>query len=96
MLTSTRRIGAWPDHERPLSTVCRPAGSGASHSSSNADLTGWTERPGYHFVFQAVSTGASETSSRPSHLMLEIPIQPGTTSRSGKPWSAGSVRPFIS
>jgi hypothetical protein len=34
MLTSTRRIGAWPDHERPLRTILRPAGSVASHASS--------------------------------------------------------------
>ncbi|KIX70554.1 hypothetical protein SF12_20700 [Streptomyces sp. MBRL 601] len=36
--TSTRRTGAAPDQERPVSTVTRPAGRGASTSSSKALL----------------------------------------------------------
>ena len=59
-------------------------------------MTGWTERPSYHVVFHGESSGASDTSSAPSHLMLAIPTQPGTTSRAGKPWSSGSALPFIS
>ena len=36
------------------------------------------------------------TRSSPSHLMLAMPTQPGTTRRAGKPWSRGSGAPFIS
>ncbi|KLI97939.1 hypothetical protein WQ59_22055 [Streptomyces sp. KE1] len=36
--TSTRRTGAAPDQEQPVSTVIRPAGRGASTSSSKALL----------------------------------------------------------
>lgn len=31
-----------------------------------------------------------------THLTLRQPATPGTTTRSGKPWSAGSGAPFIS
>ena len=38
----------------------------------------------YWVVFQGEKSGWSATSMRPSHLMLAMPIQPGTTSRSGR------------
>ena len=50
----------------------------------------------YCVVFQGEKSGRSATSIRPSHLMLAMPIQPGTTSRAGAPWSGGSGSPFIS
>ena len=77
----------------------RPAAS-PSHGSSNALLTDLRRRVDeprrYHFVFHGEHSGVVETSMRPTHLMLAIPIQPGTTSRTGKPWSGGSGSPFIS
>jgi hypothetical protein len=38
---------------------------------------------GYHFVFHGDHSRVVETSMRPTHLTLAIPIQPGTTSRTG-------------
>jgi hypothetical protein len=35
-LTSIRVIGAFADHERPLSTCCRPTGNSAKKGSSKA------------------------------------------------------------
>ena len=49
----------------------------------------------YHFVFQGEVSAVVVTRSSPSHLMLAIPTQPGTISRTGKPWSGGSGSPFI-
>ena len=97
MLTSTPRIGAPPDQERPCSSIVRLVGvSRASHGSSNALLTGWVLSPWYQRVFHGELRRAVETSIEPTHLMLATPIQPGTTSRAGKPWSGGSSAPFIS
>ena len=91
METSTRWIGARPDQERPVSTWRCPAGSVAPNGSSNALLTDLAVSGGesggyagpvsrYCVVFQGEKSGWSETSIRPTHLMLAIPIQPGTTS----------------
>ena len=37
----------------------------------------------YHFVFHGEVSSVSETSRDPSHLMLAMPTQPGSTSRTG-------------
>ena len=50
----------------------------------------------YCVVFQSERSGVAETSICPTHLMFATPTQPGTTSRTGKPWSSGSGWPFIS
>ena len=49
----------------------------------------------YHLVFHGEVSSVRATSSDPSHLMLAIPTQPGSTSRSGAPWSGNSGAPFI-
>src|SRR3954469_11144707 len=83
VLTSTRLTGPVADHARPWSTWST-RGSVASHGNSNALLTTCSENErGYHFVFHGDHSRAVETSIRPTHLTLAIPIQPGTTSRTG-------------
>ena len=44
----------------------------------------------YHFVFHGEVSSVSATSRDPSHLMLAMPTQPGSTSRTGKPCRTGS------
>ena len=69
-------------------------GISAAHGSSKADRTGFTLRGGlsagksppvirYHFVFHGEVSSVRATSSEPSHLMLPMPTQPGSTSRTG-------------
>ena len=45
------------------------------------------------FLVQCCS---DDTTIRPSHLILELPTQPGTRARTGKPWSLGKGSPFRS
>ena len=49
----------------------------------------------YHLVFHGEVSSVVATSSEPSHLMLAMPTQPGSTSRTGKPWSGSRGSPFI-
>ncbi len=104
-LTSTLRIGPAPLHERPCSTRPPRRGSTAPSASSQALRTGLVVSGGlsagqsppvirYHLVFHGEVSGELDTSRDPSHLMLAMPTQPGTTRRSGKPWSGSSVRPL--
>ena len=46
----------------------------------------------YHRVFHGESSTRVVTRSSPSHLMLAMPTQPGTTRRAGNPWSRGQRR----
>ena len=50
----------------------------------------------YHLVFKGEVSVVRATSSEPSHLMLPMPTQPGSTRRSGKPWSGSSALPLAS
>ena len=93
-LTSTCLIRPAPLQERPCSTRPPRLGRLAPSASSQALRTGFVVRGGlsagqsppvirYHLVFHGEVSGLRETSSEPSHLMLAMPTQPGTTSRSG-------------
>ena len=82
-----------------------PAGSSASQGSSQAERTGLVVSGGasagwspplmrYHSVDHGEASSEVETSSEPSHLMLAMPTQPGSTSRTGKPWSGARSSPL--
>ena len=46
-------------------------------------------------MFARTHTFSVATSTRPTHFTLDDPTHPGTTARTGKPWSGGSGSPFI-
>ncbi len=94
MLTSTFAIGPTPLQDRPVSRTFLSRWISAAHGSSNADRTGLTDKGGlsagkpppvirYHFVFHGEVSSVVETSREPSHLMLPMPTQPGSTRRTG-------------
>src|SRR4051812_29347914 len=94
VLTDTSVTGAAPLQERPVSRTLRPAGSSACQGSSHAERTGLTVSGSvsdgwsppvirYHLVFHGEVSSDRDTSREPSHLMLAMPTQPGSTSRSG-------------
>ncbi len=49
----------------------------------------------YFVVWKYPLKGRSSTSIRLSHFTEATPYQPGTNSRSGKPWLGSSVSPFM-
>ena len=46
-------------------------------------------------MFHGEVSSELATSSEPSHLMLAMPTQPGSTSLTGKPWSGSNGSPFM-